>query len=245
MDGFFCSKFMIRIFRKKRFVKIRKFIRKRNRLVINIAAFFVIFFAIGAAWFGANLNNKKLKYPDDVNRNIASEEKKAPETVIDIIQKVKSHIVITYKEEPLIVKIEESEFLKTQQDFFRDAKDGDIVVAYSEKVIIYRPSADILVNVGPVYLPSLKLDEISLEIRNGSKVSGLASSMGNIFEAKDYKIEKIGDASRDDYMTDVVVNISGKNITQLENEVGIQSINYLPEGEKKSNADVVVILGNK
>ena len=53
-------------------------------------------------------------------------------------------------EEPAIATVEDKE--KVQSEFFRAAENGDKLLIYKEakKVILYRPSIDRIVEVGPV-----------------------------------------------------------------------------------------------
>lgn len=54
-------------------------------------------------------------------------------------------------ETPTITTVENSDELK-KQDFFKDVKNGDKVLIFIEntKVVIYRPSENRIVNVGPI-----------------------------------------------------------------------------------------------
>lgn len=229
----------------KKFKKINKFFKKRSRILINFFALIFIFCLIGISWYGAITIKNNKTYPKEIDNYIVEDNKNIkPETVNDILQKIKSHLIINFKEEPLIVEIEDANFLKMQQDFFQDSEDGDIIVLYGEKAIIYRPRLDLLVNVGPVYFPDQNTLDFNIEIRNGSKTLGLASSLGEVLEAKNYKIFKIRDASRDDYENNIIINNSGKDISKLENELGVKSTNILPDGEDDTKTDVLIILGN-
>lgn len=242
--SFFVFKNMGNFCKNKISKKINKFIKKQNKVLINLFSIFFIIFLIGITWYGAVTIKKNKTYPKEMDKFRVEKEEGKPETINDLMQKIKSHILINFQEEPLVVRIEDANFLKTQQDFFQDSVDGDIVVVYREKAIIYRPELDLLINVGPVYFPEQNNSGFNIEIRNGSKTLGLASSLGEILEAKNYKINKIGDASRDDYEKNIIVNVSGKNISQLENELGVRSIDILPEGEEEAKADAIIILGN-
>lgn len=65
-------------------------------------------------------------------------------------EKVARHILVT-SENPTIAEIKDIEELKaTNPLFYQNAKNGDKVLAYSDKVVIYRESEDIIVNVSPV-----------------------------------------------------------------------------------------------
>jgi len=86
-----------------------------------------------------------------------NKEKKDKQVVIDrkdyiledILKQVSKHVDIP-KDIPLMATIDNASALKSDQVFYSDAADDDILLIFVEKAIIYRPSKDILVNVGPV-----------------------------------------------------------------------------------------------
>jgi hypothetical protein len=82
----------------------------------------------------------------------ASGEELADDDVAEIIEAVSKHIILPEGEEPIVKKIiNVDELLKTQQ-FFRGTINGDILLIYqtAAKAILYSPSRDMLVNVGPI-----------------------------------------------------------------------------------------------
>lgn len=233
---------------RKRFLRFRKKYKKNAELYNSLAVFVLLFLVIGGAWFGSILLQERNNHKEQINRYRA--EGKKIETIDDILSAVREHIILDFSDRPLIVRIDDAQTLREQQDFFANSKNGDIVIVYHERAILYRPSRDILVNVGPVNFAETEQNEkqeigISIDIRNGSEVAGLAGSMGEILKTKNYEIYKVSDANRNDYEEDVLVNMSGKNISYLEDDLGIKSVDVLPVGEARSKADVVMILGNK
>lgn len=73
--------------------------------------------------------------------------------VDSVINQVKKHIILPVGETPTLATIEDADVLAKDQPFFADAKNGDRVLIYSDRAFVYRPSTDLLVNVGPVYFP--------------------------------------------------------------------------------------------
>ncbi|MEN9405493.1 MAG: hypothetical protein RLY47_452 [Candidatus Parcubacteria bacterium] len=79
-------------------------------------------------------------------------EEPTDDDVASILQAVSKHIILPEGEEPVVAKIiNVDELLKTQQ-FYRGAINGDILLIYqaTSKAILYSPSRDMLVNVGPI-----------------------------------------------------------------------------------------------
>ena len=149
---------MKNIFHRSRLSRLIKFIKNKEKIIINLVAFLVVVFSVGVAWTEADKNRRLREYPEEYNRNMAKNEKvlsdmkkTSPETVAEILERVQTKIKIDLRTEPFVVEIEEVDLLKAEQEFFNDSQDGDILVVDSQKALIYRPSTDKLINVGPVY----------------------------------------------------------------------------------------------
>lgn len=69
--------------------------------------------------------------------------------VKDLVQTVGRHIVLP-AETPTIVQISNVDQLKIDQPFFRSAKNGDQLLVYPSRVILYRPSDDRVVDVAQI-----------------------------------------------------------------------------------------------
>jgi hypothetical protein len=55
-------------------------------------------------------------------------------------------------EEPTLARVSDPEKLRKEQDFFKNAKDGDYILVFPEAKIgiLYRESTDKIINIGPV-----------------------------------------------------------------------------------------------
>ena len=73
-----------------------------------------------------------------------------PKTDEDVIKRVGQHIVLP-DETPSVTTVENAGALSSQP-FFASVKDGDKILIFQQaaRIIIYRPSKNILVNVGPI-----------------------------------------------------------------------------------------------
>jgi hypothetical protein len=67
-----------------------------------------------------------------------------PRTGEDIIRALKKHILVP-EGSPQIAEVQDSEKLKETQAFFKDVKNGDVVIIYPDIIFVYRPSADIVI----------------------------------------------------------------------------------------------------
>lgn len=73
------------------------------------------------------------------------------------VEKVQRHIVLP-KEEPKFVVIQDAATLKQNQPFFAQAKDGDILLVYTSKVILYSPVLDKVVEVAQIRPDTPRID---------------------------------------------------------------------------------------
>jgi hypothetical protein len=74
------------------------------------------------------------------------------EEAINLLKKVARHVLVPQNEMPMVATIANAAQLKKEQSFYENTLDGDKVVAFmsQKKVIIYSPSRDIVVNIGPI-----------------------------------------------------------------------------------------------
>ena len=72
------------------------------------------------------------------------------ETVESIVTRVGRHYLLPDDETPALLTV--TDVTKPQSEFLRSAQNGDKMLVYKnhKKVILYRPSADRVVEVGPV-----------------------------------------------------------------------------------------------
>lgn len=217
-------------------------------LVISLSAF---------AW--AFINYKNAQKTITRLSDPAAQQAVAEEEVQKYVEKVGELMVLSSEEKPLLATVQDADGLKKEQAFFKDAQNGDIVLIYQDKAILYSEARGKIINVGPVYLQnqdgqSAPAEQVAtdaaraqglvvVEVRNGTATTGLARTVSNEFATSTYAVSSVGDAAKKDYTTTVIVNPSGKNVTALEQQFGVTAVTALPEGEAASTADVLVILG--
>lgn len=226
-----------------------------------VGVILVLAMGAGAVWawqhFGLNAKaNGTTETP--VNQETSGEL-----TTEQLLAKVGRLIVLPNGETPTIASVVDADKLKAEQAFYRDVQNGDFVLIYpqAQKAFIYRPSTDVLVNVGPVYMnngatttptaeePSTPAEPISVEVRNGVNKAGLAAALRDELNTNEaYKVEKIGDAAHKNYTEYVLVDLGLSDnqkpaLAALEAKYGVKAINKLPEGEAPSNAKLLIIIG--
>lgn len=221
--------------------------RSGNHLIIIVLILIILAGGGAAYWYfdraggagGVSLNG------------LPPQEQLSPKEIQDILKTIGRHIVLP-PGEPLIATIQDAEALKKVQPFFGLSQNGDQLLVYPDKAFIYRPSEDKLINVGPVYRADDQnqgapaSQDIKLELRNGSRKTGAARVLADqLAGLSGYAISQITNAATSTYDLTDIINLTGKNISPIQQQLGINSsANQLPPGEARSNADVVVIVGN-
>lgn len=80
----------------------------------------------------------------------------------DIVGKVGKHYLLP-DEEPKLITIANADVLKKTQPFFAKAKNGDKLLVYSQKVILYDPLADKIIDIAQIRpqetLPTISIAE--------------------------------------------------------------------------------------
>ncbi len=69
--------------------------------------------------------------------------------VKDLVAKVRKHMQVS-DETPQIVAINNVDSLKKQQPFFASAQNGDQLLVYPTRVILYRPSSDQIIDIAQI-----------------------------------------------------------------------------------------------
>lgn len=79
---------------------------------------------------------------------ISAEEVKA------LVASVGAHFLLPADEEPVVATITDATALAAEQEFYQNASNGDRLLIYQgrKQAILYNPTLDIIVNVGPVVL---------------------------------------------------------------------------------------------
>jgi hypothetical protein len=66
-----------------------------------------------------------------------------------IVRKVGKLMVLPVGQ-PQMVVVQDANQIKAQQLFFKNAENGDIVLVYADTAILYSPTRNKIINVGPV-----------------------------------------------------------------------------------------------
>lgn len=191
---------------------------------------------------------------------------------LSITQRVARHILVPTTEQPVIAQIKDLKLVQqNNSDFFRNAEKGDVLLAWSDKTVLYSPRRDRIVAVlstddmtsstlftsttpaaaeetattTPAQLPTAP-EIATIEVRNGTRTPGLGRNLAAKLTAQGLKVTRTTDAARKGSATTTISQISSKLLPEtLLKLVGLTGAEILPlpTYENTSAADFVVIIG--
>lgn len=188
-------------------------------------------------------------------------DQKLTDSQVDyLVGRISQFMVVPVDEQPSVTVITDAQRLADERAFYEDAKDGDLLVVFSNRAIIYDPIADKLVTVSsidrleePVVsaspLPSgtpVAPENVTIDVFNGTTTAGLAGKTASDLKKDAWvTIGKTGDA-KGSYTATVLVDLTGGKkpgaIAALAAKFGVTAVSALPGGES-STAEIVVIVG--
>lgn len=114
-------------------------------IVVMLFASTVVSGAIAYAFYKEAQVNYDSSAADAMNQTESADQ------YAELIGKVRAAVLVPEDEKPTIAAIADIEQVKTENpQFYADAQDGDIVLIFSTKAIIYRESAGMIINIAPV-----------------------------------------------------------------------------------------------
>ncbi len=191
----------------------------------------VVLVGVGG-WWVVNLQSQ-----DDLAAISENPGAKLTESQVDaVVARLGKFLVVPADERPSVVVLKDVESLAQQQAFYKDAKDGDILVVYSSRAIIYDAIANKLVSVSQVQqntatpVPSpgdgtasgsaqltstpsttpVAPEKSTIEVRNGTTTPGLAGKTASDLKKFVWVTStKAADASKTSYTATVLVDRTG------------------------------------
>jgi hypothetical protein len=185
--------------------------------------------------------------------------------VKSLVARVARHIVVNEGEDPTIATIEDADLLRAQSPtFYKDAQNGDRLLVWSDKAVLYSTSRDLLLAVMPVSLPppadasstsmaqtttstTEVVEQATIEVRNGTRTSGLGRKMVDTLKAAGLTVLPATDARLKTYEKTVIIvkDATASFPKTLQTIKEITNAEVVPasleEGQLKG--DIVVIVG--
>lgn len=201
-----------------------------------------------------------------------SADAKAKQEVADVVSAVSKHILVPQDDTPVLARVTDAAKLAGEQPFFAHTANGDELLLFpkSAQAILYSPSRDLIVNVGPIQYDNNQQQQVpaasqqpsqpqspvpaatstvSVEVRNGSGKSGLAAAIaGRISALPGMSVASATDVARTNYAKTIIVDRSRSAASTaaahtLADTFNATNMASLPAGERASTADVVILLG--
>jgi len=236
--------------------KKQSFFKKNKRLYFYIGAILTLCFIVIISLYYCNQyqkNQRLLKNP-----LLASEMEQE-----SIVKKVSQLIQLPVNEAPTIARV--SDISKLQgQPFFKKAQNGDMVLIYpkEEEAILYNPSTNRIVNIGPIsvnqqsvqgasttVLPTTTVP-VTVALYNGTTIAGLTKKIEQelVQQMPDVTVVQNTNAQKQDYIQTTIVDLTGKEASIARQLAMVLHgvVGTLPEGEvspESAETDMVVILG--
>ena len=177
----------------------------------------------------------------------------------DLLNKVGRHMILPTGT-PRVVMVTNIETLKKEQPFFENAKDGNELLVFANKVIIYDPVADRIIDIA--YIKPTSATESAattaqqtarVVLYNGTSRAGLTTTAENNLKDKLSGMEIVGreKAKKSDYTETIVSDYAGKNKSATEELAKLLGgkVADFPKDESTPPAslapvDIIVILGS-
>jgi len=216
--------------------------------VKTILVLLLVVAAIG--WFNSYQKYNQTKRQLATVSDPKAQQEKIKAEAKDLTERV-GKLMVLPEGEPTVATVADSQALAKEQPFFKDAQNGDKVLIYKDKAIIYNPTENKIINVGPIYLskdaPAAPADgaALTVEVRNGSKKIGAANELGEKLKSAGYNVSAVANAANSDYQGTLLINLGSKDVSALEKELGVTAVKELPAGETASTQEALIILGNR
>lgn len=189
-----------------------------------------------------------------------------PKEVASVISRVREMVAVSADEMPTVATVQDISVLRPQNPtLYRDAQNGDKLLVWSDKVVVFSTAKDRVlvampINIGPETSQTAPSDarvaaasateepRVTIEVRNGTPTPGVARTLSERLKTDGFQTLAPGDANNKTYTSTVIYNATGKTIPKtLEKLVaatGGSVVTSLP-GEGTSKADLLIIVGGK
>lgn len=188
---------------------------------------------------------------------------KGPSTAAEVqalVARVAKHIVVKQDETPSVAVVQDADLLRKQNSvFYKDAQNGDRLLVWSDKAVLYSPSRDVILTVLSLNIPlpqntnatqassSTVTETATIEVRNGSGVSGLGKTVSAKLKENGLNVIKVGDAAGG-YERTLIVAVSAKSLPKTLAKIKADvkgTVGSLPAGEAATKADILIIVGKE
>lgn len=220
----------------------RRFSLKSSKVVIIVLLIVLALLGLGVGGYFYYQYQQNLP-KNQAQRNLEEAKK--------LSQQVGKFILLPSDELPTIATVTDISKLRSQ-DFFKFAKNGDKVLIFAKAkiAIIYSPSINKIINIGPVNIGDQpnQTPQAKIAILNGTVIEGLAGKEQTNLQIAfpGANIVKTGAANSNDYLKTIIVifNPLAKNAGQALATFYNAAVTNLPSTESpEDGVDILIILG--
>ena len=121
--------------------------KKENRppVTVILTVIFIIVIILFSLWFFTNKNKSEVEIVENVD-TVTEEDSNSVDLLIEEVNK----IILLPEEKPAVATIKDIVVLKEQQEFFNNAENGDRLLIYKDRALIYREAEKKIINIGSV-----------------------------------------------------------------------------------------------
>ncbi|MDH5533048.1 MAG: hypothetical protein OEX81_01315 [Candidatus Pacebacteria bacterium] len=168
--------------------------KKSGGIITKVLILLLLVGLTGSLAWGYQSNKKYEEAKEQINllSSIEGQQEVAKQEIRATVKKIGKLMTLPQGEEPVMATVINAKSLATQQDFYKDATDGDKVIVYQKanKAILYNPTKNIVVNVDAFLIneaatPSGSIDETSEVTPNETPLEGETMEKEEIDPSKD------------------------------------------------------------
>ncbi len=186
-----------------------------------------------------------------------------------LLNRISQLIIVKSDEQPTVATVQDAEILRQGNPlFYKDAENGDRLLVWSDKAVLYSTKMDKLLAVMPISseqgsptstsatpvtqatttASTVESEKANIEIRNGTLTAGLGKKLANSLKEQKFTVGTVTDAKKKDYSQTVVYKANKSKpldatMTALVQATKAKVVEDLP-GETGVNGDVVVVVGS-
>lgn len=212
------------------------------------------------------------KVPGTVQNQDKGQAKPMEKTDISaLVGRVSQLILIKTDEDPTIATVQDANTLRASNPvFYKDAQNGDRLLVWSDKAVLYSTTQDKLLAVMPIVsnqngitgqsatsttttnngaqasAGDVASEKAVVDVRNGTLVAGQAKTMSALLKSKGIAVGTVGDAKVKNYEKTVIIKLTDKEmpatLSALKQALNAEVVE-LPAAETGLKGDFAVIVG--
>jgi hypothetical protein len=166
----------------------------------------------------------------------------------DAVARVSGMILVNTDENPQVFTVSDAGAFREQTPQAGPVQEGDKVIAWTDKTVVYSPMEDKIIAVYPTVPPAPPTPEsdATVEIRNASGVAGAAAKLKKSLTDAGLAVSAVGDAATRQVGT-MIIDLSNGAFPNALAKLSSLSVgevtSALPAGEPTSDAKILILIG--